>query len=251
MLQTFFWQPFAIWSRSLIAFAFSKGFHSTLTIMSPARAASKIWLRAAFSLDNKTSNVSLGLPPAFLCPIVQRTSARAWPTHTAPQSGRVSWVVNRSTQRRCLSGLAMAAEPMPVPLVDSSANSTREHVDSTVPCSPQRQLPLQCPGCGAFSQTVHAGQPGYFDLERQSTMAYLGMLPERKLRIRQEDKVIQETIRRLELEHGGEDVLLRSLLRGPEKTAEVAAALGRQLPGSRLSDLATSNMQSCKHATFC
>ncbi|CAK7267326.1 Mitochondrial ribosome small subunit bioproteinsis protein [Sporothrix epigloea] len=58
-------------------------------------------------------------------------------------------------------------------------------------------------------------------------MAYLGMLPERKPRIRQEDRVIQEAIRRLELEHGGEDVHLRSLLREPEKTAEVAAALAQ------------------------
>ncbi|CAK7273107.1 Mitochondrial ribosome small subunit bioproteinsis protein [Sporothrix epigloea] len=55
-------------------------------------------------------------------------------------------------------------------------------------------------------------------------MAYLGLLPERKPRIRQEDQVVQEAIRRLELDHGGEDIHLRSLLLDPQNAAETAEA---------------------------
>ncbi|CAK7203217.1 Mitochondrial ribosome small subunit bioproteinsis protein [Sporothrix eucalyptigena] len=51
-------------------------------------------------------------------------------------------------------------------------------------------------------------------------MAYLGLLPKRKPRVREEDNVVEEAIRRLELEHGDEDIHLRSLLRGPESKDE-------------------------------
>ncbi|CAK7218726.1 Mitochondrial ribosome small subunit bioproteinsis protein [Sporothrix curviconia] len=53
-------------------------------------------------------------------------------------------------------------------------------------------------------------------------MAYLGLLPDRKPRIRQEDKVVQDTIHRLELGHGGQDIHLRSLMLEREDTAQKA-----------------------------
>ena len=119
-----------------------------------------------------------------------------------------------------------AVETAPADL-EASTEYVTENAHTTVSTSSHKQLPLQCPGCGAFSQTVHADQPGFFDLGRQSTMAYLGLLPERTPRIRQEDKVVQQTIRRLELSHGGEDVQLRSLLMGPVDAAEKAEGIGR------------------------
>ena len=35
-------------------------------------------------------------------------------------------------------------------------------------------LPRSCPGCGALTQTVNTGQPGYYGINRKSVKAFIG-----------------------------------------------------------------------------
>lgn len=180
--------------------------------MPPAGGVSRTWLRTAFSLDNKAIVTLPGLPPVFLCPVVQRTSIRGLLTQSTRQPERR---LRAPRGNRYFSGAAASAiETIPDSLGDISTSATKEGRSSPVAKVPKR-LPSQCPGCGAFSQTTNADQPGFFDLGRQSTMAYLG-LAEKTPRVREEDKVVQEALRRIELENGCEDARLGGLLREQE-----------------------------------
>lgn len=68
-----------------------------------------------------------------------------------------------------------------------------------------------CSGCGALSQVTEPEQAGYFDLKRKSVQSYLGLLKEEK-RVRQEDVVVQDVLKNLELERlGGVGDTLKSL----------------------------------------
>ena len=60
-------------------------------------------------------------------------------------------------------------------------------------------MPLQCPGCGAFSQNTQPSEPGFFDLKRKATQRYLGHALEEVPRERPEDRVVQEALQRLDL----------------------------------------------------
>ncbi len=62
-----------------------------------------------------------------------------------------------------------------------------------------RSLPLQCPGCGAFSQTTTPGQPGFFNLSRTATKQYLG-LPTHAPQTRPEDQVVRDALQNADSE---------------------------------------------------
>jgi hypothetical protein len=66
----------------------------------------------------------------------------------------------------------------------------------------QRQLPLQCPGCGAFSQTTTPGEAGFFDVNRRAVKEFTGNLQPKVAPAleSQEDRVIQESLDRLPAE---------------------------------------------------
>lgn len=64
-----------------------------------------------------------------------------------------------------------------------------------------RRLPLQCTGCGAFTQTTDAAQAGFFNLERRAVQEYLGLV-EPKTRtvneaVEEEDRVVEEALSKL------------------------------------------------------
>lgn len=68
-----------------------------------------------------------------------------------------------------------------------------------------RRLPLQCTGCGAFTQTADSTQAGYFNLERRAVREYLGLVEPRKKRARAqadvaaaEDQVVEATLANLD-----------------------------------------------------
>ena len=125
-----------------------------------------------------------------------------------------------------------AAGPEELELPEVPFVEARE--DSAPPMEPKktRRLPLQCPGCGAFSQTVSPDEPGYFDLKRYSTMEYLGLREPKKSypdRVRQDDMVVQEAMRRLELETGSQSTVLQELgifLRPEAKATDDASSKG-------------------------
>ncbi|KJR83898.1 uncharacterized protein SPSK_00235 [Sporothrix schenckii 1099-18] len=180
--------------------------------MPPVGGASRAWLRTVFAIDNKVLSTLPGPPPVFLCPLVLRTSTIAALTQPPRQSG--NWP-RALRGRRYISGLSAAAvDTIPKTLGDISSGATPEEGSSgtRVP----KRLPSQCPGCGAFSQTTHADQPGFYDLGRQSTMVYLGLHPRNTPRVRKEDVVVQEALRWLEVENGYEDARFNNLLRQQE-----------------------------------
>lgn len=63
-----------------------------------------------------------------------------------------------------------------------------------------RRLPLQCTGCGAFTQTTEPEQAGYFRLQRKAIQEYLGLAepkPSKAEEVEEGDRVVEEVIRNL------------------------------------------------------
>jgi len=86
--------------------------------------------------------------------------------------------------------------------VHHQVQDTRARFPSIADKVGRRPLPLQCPGCGAFSQTTTPGEAGYFDLNRGAVKEYVAA-PEPNAASTvgsQEDQVIQETLGRLPAE---------------------------------------------------
>ena len=80
-----------------------------------------------------------------------------------------------------------------------SGDSSRAGIPTDRPIL--RRLPLQCTGCGAFTQTTDAGQAGFFDLQRRAVQEYLGLI-EPKARtvdeaVEEENRVIEEALSNL------------------------------------------------------
>lgn len=63
-----------------------------------------------------------------------------------------------------------------------------------------RRLPLQCTGCGAFTQTTDPTQAGYFNLERKAVQEYLGLIEPKTPKVEEvseEDKVVEQALSKL------------------------------------------------------
>ncbi|RKU47306.1 hypothetical protein DL546_001026 [Coniochaeta pulveracea] len=145
--------------------------------MRPTRTLSTRWLRRAFNVE--TNPVSTELP-LYLCP------------------GLLS-ATRPTTQRACLRKVSSFQTRRLYSNLDDTIELT-----STIPLiHPVRPLPVVCSGCGALSQTAEPDQAGYYDLERKAVKSYLGLLPEEKKRIRNEDLVIQEALKNLDLDKLG------------------------------------------------
>ncbi|KAI0874959.1 hypothetical protein GGS24DRAFT_457457 [Hypoxylon argillaceum] len=146
--------------------------------------------------------------PVFLCPSVLQPSSYI-PRSTVPvlsQFGGAPWT---PTSRRCLH---MQADP------STTLTQVSDPPDSI--SVPTRNLPRQCRGCGALSQTSHPNQPGYFDVSRKAVQKYLS--PARPShRSRAEDKIYADALRQLdsnELEKQGVDVEALALGLPPTET---------------------------------
>jgi bifunctional DNA-binding transcriptional regulator/antitoxin component of YhaV-PrlF toxin-antitoxin module len=66
-----------------------------------------------------------------------------------------------------------------------------------------RRLPLQCTGCGAFTQTADPDQAGYYNLGRKAVREYLGLSERRASKadvVSEEDRVVQEALKNLPTE---------------------------------------------------
>lgn len=84
---------------------------------------------------------------------------------------------------------------------DAALNSTVVSLEQRVlvPAGPApvRQLPVQCHGCGALSQTTVADTAGYYDLSRKPVKIFLGLLKEEEPRRQSEDDIVQASLRNL------------------------------------------------------
>jgi hypothetical protein len=82
--------------------------------------------------------------PTFLCPTLLRYNPYSYPFKQQQPS-------IYKAQRRCLH----LAESKPAQV------------------APERLLPIQCTGCGAFAQTTSEGEPGFYTLGRKNVRAFL------------------------------------------------------------------------------
>lgn len=86
------------------------------------------------------------LPPAFLCPAIASITPRVW--HLGPCDFRI--------QRRQYGDAA------------PSLNEGHTNLSPTL-----LSLPLQCPGCGAFTQNTAPENAGYYSTSRKSVKTFL------------------------------------------------------------------------------
>lgn len=105
------------------------------------------------------------------------------------------------TRHRCAA--PSAAQPCPLhalPLLCRFQHTQSSEAPSNTEIPPEkpvaRHLPLQCTGCGAFTQTTDPAQAGYVNLERKAVQEYLGLLEPKAPRVEEipEDKVVEEAL---------------------------------------------------------
>jgi len=161
---------------------------STMLLIRPSLACSprpRLHLEPAAALS--------GLPPVFLCPALTRPPRR--------------WMsVRYDHQRSVLSARQQLTIPRRKPAGRSvhtaigGASQPSLPSNTTTTTAQPRALPIQCPGCGAFSQTVSASQPGFFNIQKNATRRYMGLLEDNVLVTRPEDEIVKQTLRSVDQE---------------------------------------------------
>ena len=168
------------------------------------RALSARWINRALSIGEASASSSV---PLFLCPAVGASSR----FHRTPK-----------------------ATPLPTPIHTRRLNHTEATIqDAPITTSensslgleiPKRRLPLNCTGCGAFTQTSDPQMLGYFDPESKRVKKWLNPKAfERQHTASQEDGVVDDVLKTLDpgqLEALGLDPSL--LVTGVEKEGNIA-----------------------------
>lgn len=160
------------------------------------RAISTKWLGSSLRTAERSSSLQI---PIFLCPAFgnRHNHTLSRPRTTLP-TRLPSW----KTLRRCLQTQAESTD---------SALTEPSEVPESDPV-PIRDLPTQCTGCGALSQTFASDQPGYYDVGRKAVRWYLGLEKSRSKRAikdREEEGVFKDVLQKFdeaELEKLGLDV---------------------------------------------
>ncbi|RGP59962.1 hypothetical protein FSPOR_10958 [Fusarium sporotrichioides] len=173
------------------------------------RALSARWLNRALSIGEASAPSSV---PLFLCPAVGAPSRvyrtpRATPLQTPVYTRRFNHAQATTTQET------------PVEPVESAETPSLFN-----PEVPRRKLPLNCTGCGAFTQTNDPQLLGYFDPESKRVKKWLNPRAyERQQAPTQEDEVVGEVLKildRSQMEALGMDPSL--LISGAEREGHVA-----------------------------
>lgn len=154
-------------------------------------------LRNFLNLEHSSSTSSS--LPLYLCPAAARASSTFSISSSrrpiAPKAPKCD-LVSLSQTRASHAEASEAHGEGHVEQHDESAGQAGDRGESTAP-APVRQLPVQCHGCGALSQTTMSGTAGFYDLNRKAVRAYLGLLSEEPRR-RAEDDIVQASLRGLD-----------------------------------------------------
>ncbi|KAL3417783.1 DUF974 domain-containing protein [Phlyctema vagabunda] len=135
-------------------------------------------------LSRQLSRLRLGEIPEFLCPILRSTVAQPVCKHS-----RHYFVLNSSSVQKRFSHAS-------VQITDDQETSTSS---SASPPQLQRELPPQCVGCGAFSQTYAQDEPGYYTTTRRAVSNYInGRDPQGKQK--DEDDLIDAALKNVDSE---------------------------------------------------
>lgn len=145
------------------------------------RALSARWLNRALSIGETSASSSV---PLFLCPAVG--SARHIRTPRVAPSSRTTTLYSRR-----FNHTEAAIQDIPATETESPPKEA--------PAEPRRRLPLNCTGCGAFSQTADPQLLGYFDLNSKRVKKWLN--PEEyepKRTASEEDGVVDDVLKTLD-----------------------------------------------------
>jgi hypothetical protein len=173
------------------------------------RALSARWLNRALSIGEASASSSV---PLFLCPAVGASSRiyrtpRAAPLQTPAYTQRFNHIEATSTQET-------PVEPAETPSLFN-------------PEVPRRKLPLNCTGCGAFTQTSDPQLLGYFDPESKRVKKWLNPRAyERQQAPTQEDEIVGDVLKNLDgsqIKALGMDPSL--LISGAEREGRVAPSM--------------------------
>lgn len=140
-------------------------------------------LRNFLNIDHGSSVAST--LPLYLCP----AAARAYSTISRP---------GRSTSTPAPNHRFLPLRQTRALHAENVEHTDTEHavapISDSVPLTPTRKLPVQCPGCGALSQTAVPDEPGHFGLDRKAVRSYLGLLKEEPRR-RTDSDIVQDALR--------------------------------------------------------
>jgi genetic interactor of prohibitins 3, mitochondrial len=177
------------------------------------RVLSARWINRALSIGEASASSSV---PLFLCPAVGASSRfhrtpKATPLRTPLYTRRLNHTEATTTQ------------DAPTTTTENSSPSGLE--------VPKRRLPLNCTGCGAFTQTSDPQMLGYFDPESKRVKRWLNPKAfERQHTASQEDGVVDDVLKSLDpsqLEALGLDPSL--LVTGAEKEGHIAPSMSLTL----------------------
>ncbi|KAH6891106.1 hypothetical protein B0T10DRAFT_560373 [Thelonectria olida] len=182
------------------------------------RALSARWLNRALSIGE--APVSAGVP-LFLCPAVGASVRWTRRPLAVPPPRTIAFSSRRLNHTEATTSDTIPHTPSLEKPVDDS-------VEETVPenVQPQRRLPLNCSGCGAFTQTNDPHMLGYFDLQSKRVKKWLSpAAPETTRDASTEDGVVDEVLKSMDagkLQELGLDPNL--LMTGPETEGAAMAA---------------------------
>jgi hypothetical protein len=125
-----------------------------------------------------------------------RQPVESQPAEQQPLNPRLSVGQQLPEQQLQEQSSSLETHPEGSPAQDAAQHLIPEDaIGSEAPQSPTRKrLPLQCPGCGAFSHTTDKTIPGFFDLERKAVKSYLNPPKRRGIdnQTQRENQVVQE-----------------------------------------------------------
>lgn len=122
-------------------------------------------LRGVFQIDHGGPSATI---PLHLCPAAARACATLSSPPTRRHLSTATTTTTRPSQRilKLQQTRSVHGEPVRV-------GAQEDEAAATTPV-PRRQLPMQCHGCGAFSQTALPDVAGYFNPQRNAVKNYTG-----------------------------------------------------------------------------
>ncbi|KAI5466889.1 hypothetical protein BGZ63DRAFT_10636 [Mariannaea sp. PMI_226] len=183
------------------------------------RALSARWLNRALSVGEVSASASV---PLFLCPAVGASAAR-WTRIPLAAPPRPSL----GSSRR-LNHTEATTHDATVRETTSSSPLPEGNVATPEDVQPNRSLPLNCTGCGAFVQTTDPQQLGYFDLNSKRVKKWLDPPTEISHKGSTEDGVLDEVLKSMDPTRLQELGLDPNLLKVGSETE--GAALAARIP---------------------
>ncbi|KAF4471458.1 hypothetical protein FALBO_1628 [Fusarium albosuccineum] len=145
------------------------------------RALSARWLNRALSIGETSAS---SVVPLFLCPAIG-ASTRYIRSPRVPPSSRTTIRSRRFNHTQAT--------------VNDAPETIFEQPPEFIPATPQRRLPLNCTGCGAFSQTSDSQQLGYFNPDSKRVKKWLNpKLYEPQHAASEEDGVVDEVLKTMD-----------------------------------------------------